>query len=156
MDTLSPDLTEARIPGTEGYGVDGITAFMRQGSTWYVGTLTGNLLVGQGGHWQNHSYGLPNRTIVQVAPLPDRSTDTGIAVGFAGYASATPDHPGHVYETTDGGQTWRDISGNLPDAPVQWLADVEDDTGRRLVVKMAGRWFCLTSSRHWVAWQGTD
>ena len=26
--------------------------------------------------------------------------------------------PGHVFRTLDGGQTWADISGNLPDAPV--------------------------------------
>ncbi|MGH9467302.1 MAG: hypothetical protein ACRD1Y_08095 [Terriglobales bacterium] len=27
----------------------------------------------------------------------------------------------HVYKTSDGGSTWTDISGNLPDAPVNWI-----------------------------------
>ncbi|HZT73921.1 MAG TPA: hypothetical protein VE996_09745 [Terriglobales bacterium] len=28
---------------------------------------------------------------------------------------------GHVFKTTDGGATWTDITGNLPDAPVNWI-----------------------------------
>ena len=29
-----------------------------------------------------------------------------------------PDPPGHVFATTDGGEHWKNISGNLPDVPV--------------------------------------
>jgi photosystem II stability/assembly factor-like uncharacterized protein len=35
-----------------------------------------------------------------------------------------PDDPGvgHVFETTDGGSTWSDVSGNLPDEPMSDIA----------------------------------
>jgi sugar lactone lactonase YvrE len=37
---------------------------------------------------------------------------------------------GHVFESTDGGTSWRDLTGNLPDAPVYKVAI----RGRQLVV----------------------
>ncbi|MFI5706718.1 hypothetical protein [Kribbella sp. NPDC051620] len=59
---------------------------------------------------------LPKRPVTQFAV--DRS-NYRIAYGsFAGFNSATPAHPGHVFKTTNGGQDWTDISNNLPDSPV--------------------------------------
>ncbi len=36
-------------------------------------------------------------------------------LGVQGFGS------GHVFKTSDGGQAWTDITGNLPDAPVNWI-----------------------------------
>lgn len=67
---------------------------------------------------------------VDKAPLPvrpvsafavDRSNYRLAYVAFAGFNAATPTRPGHVFKTTDGGETWVDISGNLPDVPVNSL-----------------------------------
>jgi uncharacterized repeat protein (TIGR01451 family) len=59
---------------------------------------------------------LPNRPIDQIAV--DRSNWRIAYVGYGGFAAATPGKRGHVYSTTDGGRTFRDASGNLPDVPV--------------------------------------
>jgi uncharacterized protein (TIGR03437 family) len=53
--------------------------------------------------------GLPNRVITSVMVDPRAPTRAYCTV--SGFGS------GHVYRTQDGGITWADISGNLPDAP---------------------------------------
>jgi len=59
---------------------------------------------------------LPDRSIGDIAV--DRSNYRTAYVAYSGFNAATPSLPGHVFRTLDGGGSWADISGNLPDAPV--------------------------------------
>jgi uncharacterized repeat protein (TIGR01451 family) len=59
---------------------------------------------------------LPNRPVAQIAV--DRSNYRTAYLAYDGFSDATPKNPGHVFKTSDGGQSWRDISGNLPDTSV--------------------------------------
>jgi uncharacterized repeat protein (TIGR01451 family) len=65
---------------------------------------------------------LPERPITQIAV--DRSNWRIAYLAYAGFNAATPALPGHVFKTTDGGQTWTNISAGtdltktLPDSPV--------------------------------------
>jgi uncharacterized repeat protein (TIGR01451 family) len=59
---------------------------------------------------------LPQRPVAWIAV--DRSNNRIAYVAFNGYNAATPHQPGHVFKTTDAGGSWSDISGNLPDNPV--------------------------------------
>ena len=59
---------------------------------------------------------LPDRPVSQIAV--DRSNYRIAYASFDGFNDATKDHPGHVFRTRDGGKKWTDISGNLPDSPV--------------------------------------
>jgi uncharacterized repeat protein (TIGR01451 family) len=59
---------------------------------------------------------LPARPVTQFAV--DRSNWRTAYVSYAGFNAATPNKPGHVFATDNGGQSWKDISGNLPDVPV--------------------------------------
>jgi hypothetical protein len=54
--------------------------------------------------------GLPGRTITSIAVHPD-SANT-VLVSFSGFGA------GKVYKTSTGGSSWINISGNLPDTPV--------------------------------------
>ncbi len=58
----------------------------------------------------------PNRPVNQIAV--DRSNWRVAYIAFGGFGAATPGNNGHVYATTDGGKTFRDATGNLPDVPV--------------------------------------
>ncbi|HEU4331931.1 MAG TPA: hypothetical protein VFR40_12505 [Lapillicoccus sp.] len=58
----------------------------------------------------------PNRPVNQFAV--DRSNWRIAYVAFGGFGAATPGNSGHVFATTDGGQTWQNVTGNLPDVPV--------------------------------------
>ncbi len=70
-----------------------------------------------GGSWTN----------VTKSPLPDRAV-TSIAVdpgnplrayaAFSGYNANTPGFPGHLFRTISRGVSWTNVSGNLPDVPV--------------------------------------
>jgi uncharacterized repeat protein (TIGR01451 family) len=59
---------------------------------------------------------LPNRPVTQIAVDPSNYRIAYLS--YAGFGAATKTNPGHVYRTTDGGASWLDISGNLPDVPV--------------------------------------
>ena len=71
-----------------------------------------------GGVWhQANMTGLPQRYISGVTVDPHNPAHA-YAV-FSGYSRrwVPGGGVGHVFETMDGGQTWTDISGNLPDIP---------------------------------------
>ncbi len=72
---------------------------------------------------------LPNRFITTVRTERSDSTGNIAFVGFSGFGScAGCDGKGHVFATTNGGTTWSDISGDLPDAPVNdILVDHQSD-----------------------------
>jgi uncharacterized protein (TIGR03437 family) len=65
----------------------------------------------------NRSAGLPGRFVTQICVDPTAATTAYVAYsGFTGLAPG--DTQGHVFRTLDGGATWLDISGNLPNVPV--------------------------------------
>jgi len=60
--------------------------------------------------YTNTTSGTPNRTITSINVHPD-SSDV-VIVTFSGFGS------GKIYKTINGGKDWTDISGDLPDTPV--------------------------------------
>lgn len=70
---------------------------------------------GNNATWPNVSTGLPSgNPIAGIAVDPADPTIAYMGVqGFVGSLGA-----GHIFQTTNGGAAWTDITGNLPDAPV--------------------------------------
>jgi uncharacterized repeat protein (TIGR01451 family) len=66
--------------------------------------------------WTNVSGNLPGRPVSSFAV--DRSNYRTAYVAFDGFNAGTVGRPGHVFKTTNGGQNWTNVSGNLPDTPV--------------------------------------
>ncbi|HZC26176.1 MAG TPA: hypothetical protein VE287_04080, partial [Actinopolymorphaceae bacterium] len=62
---------------------------------------------------------LPNRPVGTIAV--DRSNYRVAYAGYNGFDAATPKTPGHVFKTTDGGHSWTNVTGNLPNSPVNSL-----------------------------------
>jgi photosystem II stability/assembly factor-like uncharacterized protein len=80
---------------------------------------TTNALSGTSAIWTGSNSGLPPRDIVGLLASPSNSQTAYAAVsGFSGFL----DNLGHVFKTIDGGQTWKDISGNLPNIPADDIA----------------------------------
>jgi hypothetical protein len=78
--------------------------------------VTTNAGLGVGATFTNISSNaqLPPRYPTSLAVDPAVSTTAYITYsGFSGFG----DHLGHVFQTTNGGTTWSDISGNLPNIP---------------------------------------
>jgi photosystem II stability/assembly factor-like uncharacterized protein len=97
-------------------------------NTIYVGTDTGRLWKTDDGgqNWTRFdSHGLPERWVTRVAIDP-RDERTVYAT-FSGFRNG--EDAAHVYKTTDGGASWKNISGNLPNAPLNdVIVDVERET----------------------------
>ncbi len=82
--------------------------------------VTTNALAGSSAVWNNcGTTGLPQRYLTQVVVDPHTSTTAYVSFsGFSGFV----DNLGHLFRTTDGGATWSDVSGNLPNVPVNSIA----------------------------------
>jgi photosystem II stability/assembly factor-like uncharacterized protein len=74
---------------------------------------------------------MPGRSVSRVMAGFD-SADTVYAV-FHGYDANTPTKTGKVFLSTDGGQTWTNISGDLPDVPATAIAIDKFDVNRLFV-----------------------
>jgi hypothetical protein len=77
-----------------------------------------------GGAWHQLSLpaAVPNRYISGLAIDPADATGGTAYIGFNGFSRRWIEGPGaglgHLWKTVDGGATWKDVSGNLPDVPV--------------------------------------
>lgn len=113
--TISPDLTK---------GANGVLGTLTAISVaQYNNTrvlLTGandgkvSISIDGGANWSDVSGSLPNRSVTDVAI--DKEQPNNIFVTLSGY-NRDLSNP-HVFMSTNFGASWNDISGNLPDVPV--------------------------------------
>jgi photosystem II stability/assembly factor-like uncharacterized protein len=85
-------------------------------NTLYIGTDDGNVWVTRNGGstYTRIDAALPDLWVTRVAVDPRND-----AIAYATFSGFRVDQPlPHVFRTTDFGTTWTDISGDLPDAPV--------------------------------------
>jgi hypothetical protein len=149
---VSPDLSDGD-PGSNGvvYGtITTIAVAPSDSATVYAGTDDANVWVttNAGGSWAKIDGALPERWITRVTVDPD---DDAIAYAtLSGFREA--EHLPHVFRTTDWGASWSDISGNLPEAPVNDLVVdpalasvlyVATDVGVYMTQDLGGTWFAL-------------
>jgi hypothetical protein len=94
----------------------------------YVST---NALSGTGATWSNITDSFfPNRYLNVIAASPSSSTTAYIGLsGFTGFG----DNLGHIFMTTNGGSSWSDISGDLPNVPVNDIS-VDPDIANTIFV----------------------
>jgi hypothetical protein len=121
----------------------GIVMLSNSGGTWHV---TAQACTGGG---PCASSGLPNRYISGVKI--DTANPNHAYLSLSGYSRKWmigPDDPGvgHVFETSTGGTSWTDISGNLPDGPMD---DIVFENGNLVVASDFG---VFTSSNDGSTW----
>jgi photosystem II stability/assembly factor-like uncharacterized protein len=146
---ISDDLTDGQHPsGSQSFGtITSIAVAPSNSSVIYVGTDDGNVQAtfNGGGSWENVSGALPERYVTEVAVDPyDEMT---VYVTLSGYRLV--DYQPHVLRTTDGGQNWEDISGNLPEIPVN---DIIIDPAYEQTLYIAndlGVWYTNNLGQNW-------
>jgi hypothetical protein len=114
---ISDDLTDGYHPGNLGLGtISTIDVSPANTDVIWVGTDDGNVQVSTNGgaDWYLRKATLPDRWVTRVTA--DLTNEAVAYVTLSGYQQGVSD--AHIYRTTDYGQTWSDIQGNLPDAPV--------------------------------------
>jgi photosystem II stability/assembly factor-like uncharacterized protein len=115
---ISPDLTN----GPAFWGVvTPIAVAPSNRNVVYAGTGDSNVQVtfnpgaGASATWTKVASGLPPRIISALAVNPTHPATAFVTFsGFSGFG----DSLGHVFMTTDSGANWTDVSGNLPNTPV--------------------------------------
>lgn len=113
----------------------------------YVGTDDGNVWVSaiSGTGWEYISVNLPDRWVTRVAADPlDENT---AYVTFSGYR--WDEYLPHIFRTTDKGQNWEDISGNLPEMPVNDVIIDPEDNSRLYVATDAGVYVLDSPGQSW-------
>ena len=123
---ISPDLTKG-CPGTAPNGARSCTLSaigLGGGDAVYTGAEDGNVFVSTNAQTSDSpswtrldvAADLPERPITQIAV--DKSNYRIAYLAYAGFNPSTPDQPGHLFKTTDGGKHFKNISKGLPDLPV--------------------------------------
>jgi photosystem II stability/assembly factor-like uncharacterized protein len=128
--SVSPDLSNGPYPGNLDFGtIISIDVSPLDSDIIYVGTDDGNVWVTQNGgtDWTPISDSLPDRWVTKV--LASRDQLNGVYVTFSGYRYGEDE--GHVYKSNNAGSSWIDISGILPDIPVN---DIVEDANNNLYV----------------------
>ncbi len=103
----------------------------------YAGTDDGRLWVcttagtAASGCWQSINTGLPARSVAQVTV--DRGDPNTAYAGFSGFSGFGGDTQGHIFKTSNAGVAWTDISGNLPNTPVNDIV-VDPDIANTLYI----------------------
>jgi FlgD Ig-like domain len=145
---VSGDLT-SNLPSLLLYGtITTLAISPASGAIYYAGTDDGRVWrsLNSSGSWTEISAGLPVRWITRVTADPV-SLGT-VYVTLSGFSS--DESQAHVYRSTNNGDTWTSISGNLPNAPANdILPDPSDpntlylatDLGVYITRNLGGTWY---------------
>jgi len=156
---ISPDLTSG-CPGAAPNGARGCIistiGVADGGDGVYVGTDDGRISVSPNAvtaaspSWARSGAGvLPNRPVNEIAV--DRSNWRIAYAAFGGFNVNTPSQPGHVFATADGGKTWTNITGGLPDVPVDTIVLDPSNAKRLYVGTDVGVFVTSDGGVHWNA-----
>ncbi|PLX10041.1 MAG: hypothetical protein C0598_11275 [Marinilabiliales bacterium] len=144
--SISPDLTNGYTgnrPGT----ISTIDVSPVNTDIIYVGTSDSRVWVSMdnGSNWTDISGDLPHRWVSRV--VADHNDENVAYVTFTGLKWADPEP--HVFRTDDNGETWTDISSNLPDAPINAFAVDHIDNNYLFVGTDLGAYYSSNLGESW-------
>jgi photosystem II stability/assembly factor-like uncharacterized protein len=145
---ISPDLTGGLHPsGSLSYGtISCIGASYENQDIVYVGTDDGHVqrTLNGGDSWEEVDADLPNRFVSDITVHP--SDPLTVYASFSGYSLL--DYTPHLFKTTDGGLSWTDVSGDLPDIPINDV--LIDAVNERLYIATdMSVWFSVNDGETW-------
>ena len=114
---ISDDLTNGPSTGNLNFGsLTSIDVSPIDSNIIYAGADDGNIwrTLNGGTTWENSSSSLPNRWVTKVKASAEDPQE--VFATFSGYRFGEDD--GHVFHSISNGDTWTDITKNLPDIPV--------------------------------------
>ncbi|MEM1322267.1 MAG: T9SS type A sorting domain-containing protein [Bacteroidota bacterium] len=98
-----------------------------------------------GTNWTRVSDGLPNRHVTALAFDP--LNESRIYVTFSGYRYE--DYLPHVFRSEDQGSSWNDISGNLPEVPINDIVINPIIENQYFVATDLGVWYTSDDGGFW-------
>ena len=117
-------------------------------ATLFLGTVSGRLFK------LTHAESSPVTTEITGPDFPNGNiscidvgnSDDTLAVTFSNYGVPS------VWQSYDGGQTWADKEGNLPDMPVRWILYYPGHSGHALLGTETGVWSTSNLNQSNVVW----
>ena len=143
---ISPQLTDW-VSGSRLGTISTIAVAPTNSNVIYVGTDDAHVWVSSdnGTNWNDISAGLPQRWVTRV--VVDPSDENIVYVTFSGLKWRDPQP--HVYRSTDKGNTWSDISSNLPDAPVNAFAVDNNFSNQLYLGNDVGMYVSFNTGQSW-------
>ena len=147
---ISNNLTNGYYPAPNNYGtITTLAVSPVNNNIIYAGTDDGNVWVNPDGNgiqnWEKISEDLPVRWVTCVAADP--FDENKAYVTFSGIRFY--DYIPHVFRTIDRGKTWSDISGNLPDFPVNNIQIDPDNYGTYYIATDGGAYVTYNEGENW-------
>ncbi|MEA1875612.1 MAG: T9SS type A sorting domain-containing protein, partial [Bacteroidota bacterium] len=148
---ISDDLTNGDAGDWNYATLTALAASPVNGNILYAGTDDGNVWVNTDGGttktWTKISDNLPVRWVSSLATDPFDENTAYVAFSGLRYFDYEP----HLFRTTDLGATWEDISGNIPDIPVNQITIDPDNQGTFYVATDNGVYVSYDSGTNWEA-----
>jgi len=144
--SISPDLTYG-YTGSRAGTISTIDVSPVNTDIIWVGTSDSRVWVSldNGSNWTDVSEDLPNRWVSRV--VADPNEENVAYVTFTGLKWADPEP--HVFRTDDNGESWDDISSNLPDAPINAFAVDHIDNNYLFVGTDLGAYYSSNRGESW-------
>ncbi|RMH64534.1 MAG: PKD domain-containing protein [Calditrichaeota bacterium] len=137
--TTTGTFTNVALPILAGDNISAITTSPFTANRVFFGSNNGKVVRVDNAHTNspsatiiNSGAGMPASWINNIAIDP--TTESHLLVIFSNYGVSS------VWETTDGGNTWRDCEGDLPDMPVRWAVINPDNGSEVLIATELGVW----------------
>ncbi len=113
----------------------------------YVGTDDGNVWVSatNGMGWEYLSVDLPSMWVTRVAADPIEENTAYVT--FSGYR--WDEFLPHIFRTTDKGQSWEDISSNLPESPINDVIVDPENNSTLYIASDVGVYFTEDLGENW-------
>lgn len=129
-----------------GGAISAIAPALSDPSTVWVGTSDGAINVTRDGGltWTRSAAGLPRRYVRDIDVASGDPLDAVLVV--SGFGS------GHVFRTVNGGATWSDISGDLPDVPVNAVIRPPELAGTIVIGTDLGVFRSTDGGSSWQPW----
>jgi len=125
---ISNDLTDGNIFGERFHNISALNESPLQSGQLYAGTSDGNVWRNNpaSASWANITAGLPDRYVTSVHGSP--TVPQRLFVTHSGYRDN--ENIPHIHRSDNSGQTWTNISGNLPPIPVNdlWIMPARADS----------------------------
>ena len=147
-EAVSGDLTNGIVPGQISPTISTVADAPMDSLAVYCGTTDAKVWrsLDAGVTWTDISIGLPVRYVTCIKGSPD--LPTGVYVSHSGYLSG--DNSSHIHYSTDNGDTWMDISGDLPDLAINHIEVMPNNGGNVIFVATdGGVYTTLNGGQNW-------
>jgi surface protein len=137
LSTATPVIAAVTITGATP-GANAITHLKKSphtANTLFLGLASGNLLKVTNANATPVGVAITGPAVGSVSCIEVGATENQLLVTYTNYGVAS-----QVWETADGGATWRNKKGNLPDMPIRWALYNPANRNQIILATEVGCW----------------